>query len=124
MFYVLCQDLTLRDLDQTGKNGLNAIPNLNKLAQQQLDKDLHNQQYFCMPDLGLDFKGPILKDLDLRDLDLRDLDLRDLVLRDLVLRDLDLRDLDLKDLVLRNSDLRDLYLKDLVLRNLNSKDLV
>lgn len=91
--------LALRDLDQTGKNGLNTIPNLNKLAQKQPDKDLHNKQYFCMSDLGLDFKGPIFKDLDLRDLGLRDLDLRDLVLRDLDLRDLDLRDLDLKDLV-------------------------
>ena len=81
MFYVLRQDFSyIRDLDQTGKNGFHAIPNVNKLAQQTPapfkvglkwprnwtqklcsvkndDKDLHSQQYFCMSDLGLDFKG-------------------------------------------------------------------
>jgi hypothetical protein len=36
MFYVLRQDFSyIRDLDQTGKNGFHAIPNVNKLPQQK-----------------------------------------------------------------------------------------
>jgi uncharacterized protein YjbI with pentapeptide repeats len=89
--------LALRDLDQTGKNGFHANPNFNKICSvKNYDKDLDSQQYFCMSDLRLDFKGPIFKGIVLRDLDLRDLDLRDL---------------DFKDLVLRNSDLRDFYIQ-------------